>query len=220
MMEVMSAAASGSMLEQYPVLAKAPLYIRASLIFPYNQGLRFQHAMVQQLGNDAFRKVFRDAPVSTQQILHPELYLKGTQPVRSALPALAQPRQWKMLTESTAGEFDHAVLLEQYLSRKDADELAPHWRGGSFALAERKAGGLVAMLYSSEWADEASARRMFEAYRTVLQRKSEKLEWTSQAATELIGTGDYGLFRVTREGTRVTAAEGLATIEDLARQVN
>ena len=34
---------------QYPVFAKAPLYIRRTLMFPYDDGQRFQHAAAAQL---------------------------------------------------------------------------------------------------------------------------------------------------------------------------
>ena len=220
MAEMMGAGATEAMASQYPVLATAPLYIRASLIFPYNHGLKFQHALVQKLGNDAFAKVFREPPVSTQQVMHPEMYLNKVQPARIALPALAKPKEWKMLTEGTVGEFDHAILLEQYLSKQDADELAPKWRGGTFALAEKKAGKHIGLLYASEWADAASARRMFEAYQRVLKGKWKKAAFDVQSAGAIAGTGDDGMFRLSLDGTRVRSVEGLRAAEEFAGQID
>ena len=72
---------SDAMSSQYPVLSAAPLYIRASLLFPYSEGLRFNHLVVQKEGQSGFARVFREPPVSTQQILHPELYFSNTRPV-------------------------------------------------------------------------------------------------------------------------------------------
>jgi hypothetical protein len=220
MMDLMGAGASQAMLSQYPVLANAPLYLRASLIFPYNHGLKFQHALVQKLGNDAFTRVFRDAPATTQQILHPDLYLAGTVPPKTPLPALARPKQWKTIAEGTVGEFDHAILVEQYLSKEDADEIAPAWRGGSFALAENKAGKHVVLLYASQWRDPASAKQMFDAWARVLEGKDKGAKFDQRTETLLTGTGGDGAFRVVLDGSRVTAVEGLKTVDEAVRQIN
>lgn len=212
--------ATEAMASQYPVLATAPLYIRASLIFPYSHGLKFQHALVQKIGNQAFSRVFREPPTTTQQVIHPDLYLKGVQPVHVSLPAVAKPKDWKTLVESTVGEFDHAILLEQYASKADAGELSPSWRGGSLALAENKAGKHVGLFYASEWKDAESARRMFDAYRRVLNGKWKTMSVTRDLENVLEGTGDDGLFRVTLDGTRVTSVEGMKTAGELAHRID
>ncbi|HYO84035.1 MAG TPA: hypothetical protein VES20_21710, partial [Bryobacteraceae bacterium] len=196
--------------------------LRASLLFPYNRGLHFQHAVIQKLGNEGFTRVFRQAPVSTQQILHPELYLKGVRPVHVPVPTLSEKRAWKELAQGTVGEFDHAVLLEQYLSASDAAQLAPSWRGGTFALMESKSTkGQVALLYRSEWSDEEAAGRMFEAWKVALRARSKRVfEATTEKPHEIAGKFDHGYFRILLEGKRVTSVEGVATSHDIPRQVN
>ena len=59
---------------EFPALAKAPLYLQETLLFPYTQGLAFQHAVIEKLGKAGFSGVFTDPPRTTQQILHPEHY--------------------------------------------------------------------------------------------------------------------------------------------------
>ena len=59
--------------------------------------------------------------MSTQQILHPELYFSNTRPLDVALPKLPDERDWKTLTSGSLGEFDHEVLLEQYVGKQRAD---------------------------------------------------------------------------------------------------
>ena len=220
MLDLMSAGASDAMASQFPVLATAPLYIRASLIFPYNQGLKFQHTLVQKLGKAAFSKVFREPPASTQQIYHPELYIDGIKPETVKLPAVSKPKDWKTLTDGTVGEFDHAILLEQYLTPHDAKELAPAWRGGTFGLIEHKSGKHVALLYSSIWKDEASAQRMFEAWQRVLKGKNKTLDITERTDRSMAGSGDHGLFRVTLTGRTITSVDGLKTADEFLRQIN
>ena len=47
---------------EFPVLDKTPLYMRESLLFPYNQGARFQDAVYRRMGRDAFRGGLRASP--------------------------------------------------------------------------------------------------------------------------------------------------------------
>jgi len=209
MADLMGASASQAMAAQYPVLAKAPLYMRTSLIFPYNQGLKFQHAVVQKSGTAGFTQVFRQPPVSTQQILHPEKYFAHTEPLKVALPET--PKGWKIVSEGTAGELEHSVLLEQYQSKSAAEAISPSWRGGTLALLEPKAKGSVknALLYASEWEDAASAGKMFKAYCQVIGQKSANVKLEVDSTSSCSGTSDDGPFHVRLSGTRISAVEGV-----------
>lgn len=203
------------MTNEYPVLKSAPLYIRASLLFPYKEGFRFQHALVQKLGEAAFTKVFREAPVSSQQVLHPDLYLTGVRPTVPALPELANAASYRELIAGTMGEFDHAILLEQYVGKPEADALSPDWRGGTLGLMKHRDDHVV-MLYSSDWKDEASATRMFNAYKQVLRKKaSGKVQFESDGAKQATGTSDGQAFHVALDGTRLVAVEGMKSIAEV-----
>jgi hypothetical protein len=204
---------SDSVPTQFPVLAAAPLYMRASLLFPYAEGLRFNHIILQKEGQAGFARVFTDPPVSSQQVMHPDVYLANTRPVDTPLPKLRDERDWKTLTSGSLGEFDHSILLEQYLSRDRADAIAPHWRGGSAAVLEHKAAKRTVLLYASEWDSPENARKMFDAYRQVLQGKWKKMQIVTDTPESLTGTGDDGDFRVTIAGSRVTSIEGLPPAE-------
>lgn len=208
MVEMMSSGARQSMMEQYPVLAKAPLYIQASLLFPYTGGMKFQHAVIEKSGNDGFSQVFRQAPSSTQQVLHPERYFSKLEPVKVKLPELAAPKDWTLLTEGSVGEFDHSVLLEQYLSKVEAVELAPLWRGGQMALVEHRKGRQVVLLYASEWRDAPAARRMFDGYRKVLAGKWKQMKVATENGNLITGSSEDGLFQLWLDGTRVVSIEG------------
>jgi hypothetical protein len=205
----MAGSSSSALATQYPVLAKAPLYIRSSLLFPYSEGLRFSHAVYKKEGQAGFARVFRDPPSSTQQILHPELYFENARPAEVPLPKLPDENNWKMLTGGSLGEFDHAVLLEQYSGRPQAQEIAPHWRGSSAAILEHKGSKRTILLYASEWDTAENARKMFAEYRTILKGKWKQMRVTTDTAASLTGSGDDGDFRVWIAGTRMSAVEGL-----------
>jgi hypothetical protein len=197
------------MAAQYPVLAKAPLYIRASLLFPYAQGLRFIHTVFKQDGQPGFARVFQNPPVSTQQVLHPDKYYSGVEPIDVPLPKLQDERNWKTVTSGSLGEFDHSMLLEQYAGRDEAEAIAPNWRGASAAVVERKADRRSVLLYASEWNTPENARKMFDAYRKVLKGKWKQMRIDSDTAESVTGSGDDGDFRVWISGTRVSVVEGM-----------
>jgi hypothetical protein len=102
-------------------------------------------------GQAGFARVFQDPPVSSQQILHPESYFSNTRPLDVPLPKLNDERNWTMVTSGSLGEFDHAVLLEQYSGKEQAQSIAPHWRGASAAVVEHKGNKRTVLVYASEW---------------------------------------------------------------------
>lgn len=195
---------------QYPVLAASPLYMRASLLFPYMAGLKFQQAVVEKYGNDAFKRVFSDPPLNSQQILHPELYLTGAIVRQPELPEIAGIKRYRTVNSGTVGEFDHSVLVEQYVNKQEAEKLSPHWRAGAFRLLEDKKSSRLVLLYASDWDDAASAQKMYASYRSVLRGKNKRFRAVKETDTLLIGEGDEGYFRLERAGERVTSIEGIS----------
>ena len=195
--------------KDYPVFDSTPIYLRRTLVFPYTQGMIFQNAVVEKLDQAAFAEVFRHSPVSTQQILHPEKYFAHIMPTRPPLPHFSGGHGYKQLAWGTMGELDHALLIEQYLDKEHADEIAPHWRGGVYALEENKKEKRVVLEYTVEWENAEWARRFFEAYQEVLRKKWRKIEVQSQNDSTFAGLGDDGYFVVRLNGAIVSSLEGL-----------
>jgi hypothetical protein len=196
----------------FPVFEKAPLYMRESLVFPYSQGMRFQHQVIRALGQQAFIEVFRQAPETTQEILHPEIYLERRKSARPLprnpeLPLLPKPKSWKRITDGTSGEFDHQIWLKQY--DKENQSLAASWRGGFYALWEKKSDKRVALAYASHWDTAESAQRFFQSYRKVLEGKSKDFVVVAETSSQLKGSNSDGAFVIGVDGDRVTAIEGL-----------
>jgi hypothetical protein len=194
---------------QFPVYDNSPLYMRLTLVFPYTAGMLFQNAVCQRDGQEGFAEVFRRAPVSTQQVIHPEDYFSNVKPTQPDLPDAHLPRGYKSLVGGTLGELDLAVLLEQFAGKQQAGEIAPHWRGCNFELRENKKAGRVVLLYAAEWDSEESARRYFAAYRGALEKKWKKMSVASETADFVTGSGDDGRFELRRQGAIVTSVEGL-----------
>lgn len=195
---------------QYPVLANSPLYMRASLLFPYMAGLRFQQAVIEKYGNDAFQRVFTDPPRNSQQILHPELYLAKAAVREPELPVITSIKRYRTVNSGTVGEFDHSVLVEQYVNKKEAQSLTPGWRAGAFRLLDDRRMNRIVLLYASEWDSAENAQRMYAAYRSILKGKNKRFRPINESDSLLIGEGDEGYFRLERTGNRVTSVEGIS----------
>jgi hypothetical protein len=104
---------------------------------------------------------------------------------------------------------EHGILIEQYVGKPEAQEIAPHWRGCRFELRENKKLARVVLLYAVEWDEEASAARYFALYRQVLAKKWKHMTVDAEAADRVTGTGDDGWFELRRNGAVVTSVEGM-----------
>ncbi len=193
---------------EYPVFSKAPLYIRESLVFPYSGGMLFQNAVFQRLGRASFSEVFVHPPTSTQQILHPDLYLASHAPSIPSVPRVPDSRAFRKLADGNLGEFDYRVLLSQNGADEEGKKAAAHVAGSSYALLEHKRGKFPVLVVASTWDSEESARNYFELYRQVLRGKWKTFEVETDTASELTGKGDSGHFRIWVEGATVNQIEG------------
>jgi hypothetical protein len=202
-------ASSSGAVEQFPVLGKAPLYIQQTLIFPYTQGLLFQQSVFVKLGQSAFTEVFRRPPASSAQILHPELYFGRTPPSKPALSSPKLPGGYQKTMEGTLGELDFRVLLEQYLGQETAQDLAPQWRGGRYALWENSKENRAVMAFAVEWQSPAGAAKFYESYRKICGKKWKQFRVLENEPPQVTGVGDDGRFQWSLRGATFSAMEGL-----------
>lgn len=189
----------------FPVFDRVPLYLQESLTFPYSAGEKFQQAVYARVGKEAFAYVFRHPPLSSQQVIHPELYFAGLLPVQPQLPEIKGTRK---LVEGPVGELDHQILLQQYCGEAVSREISPHWRGGKIRILEQKKDQRTLMVYRSAWNDPESAAQYFSAYQQVLAKKWKALDVLRQEDHLFSGRGDDGYFQVALNGAEVTSMEG------------
>ena len=199
-----------------PVYSNAPLYIRESLVFPYNQGIQFIDAVFRKLGRPGFDEVFEHPPVSTQQILHPDVYFAKRIPTMTDAPTLDAPlgkqraKQFRDIADGVLGEFDVSALLRQYDNNSSTGAVeASHFQGGSYRVYEGKHDKHSVLTYIIDWDSPEAAGTYLAMYKQVLKGKWKRLDYSDQSATQLAGTGDYGKFEIRVIGTSVQAVEGL-----------
>lgn len=123
--------------------AGVPPYLVNSLLFPYSEGLRFVESRHVAGGFGAVDAAYRQPPISTEQILHPDRYLAGERPVAPALGDL-NAAGCTTVRSGVLGEFDMREVLHQHLNPDVAGQAADGWGGDIFRLV--RCGGSVGLV--------------------------------------------------------------------------
>src|ERR1700686_4890437 len=116
----------------------APIFMNESLTFPYSYGMQFVVKLMQKGGKEqAFAGVLRNPPHTTRQIMEPETYLSGEKIEPLRVPDFKHDfRDYEKFDIGAMGEFDVAVLIEQYAGKPQSKKLYPEWRGGYYYAAK------------------------------------------------------------------------------------
>ncbi|HTD97524.1 MAG TPA: hypothetical protein VK627_11350 [Edaphobacter sp.] len=208
-----------------PVMARAPLLLQQSLLFPYSEGLGFEQAILIKSGKDAaFAGVLANPPSSSFEIMHPEAYMAHT-----PVPVLHLPDIHPLLDAEytpydigVMGELDVRILTELFGGREMAAALAPAWNGGVYYAAQRKSAvtpaekestASLGLLYYSNWKNADSARSFLRIYAAQIPRKySGVVRRTKDEAdeSEQVYTTNEGDVLLSNSGTRVFIGEGFS----------
>jgi hypothetical protein len=117
-----------------PVLARAPLLLQQSLLFPYSEGLTFEQAVLVKGGRQAaFAGVLSNPPSSSFEIIHPEAYM-----VHAPVPVLRLPdihplidAEYTPYDIGVMGELDVRILTELFGGRDMAGRWLPRGMAAS-----------------------------------------------------------------------------------------
>ena len=114
-----------------------PHLIQRLFIFPYVEGVQFGVALFT-IDNtwDAIDGAYESRPVSTEQILHPEKYHAGEEPLDVQAPDLIGELGdgWTEVTEDTMGEFFLRAYLGTKIPHERAAAAAEGWGGDRYTL--------------------------------------------------------------------------------------
>ncbi|HWF39722.1 MAG TPA: hypothetical protein VG322_14455 [Candidatus Acidoferrales bacterium] len=161
-------------MDKDPNLSKAPPYLRDDLLFPYLAGTTFsQQFLKAHTGWSDLKILFANPPVSTQQIMHPEMYLAGVVPEKVTFPEWKAivPSDWKVLEENVLGEFNLDEVLKQYLGQQRADQLAAAWRGDRYVSFEDQKTKNVPLVVLLALDNVEDAGRFAGQYSEALEKK-------------------------------------------------
>ena len=122
------------------VFNDAPIFMKESLTFPYSYGMDFVIKLMQRGGKEkAFAGVLQNPPHTTRQIMQPETYLSGEKIEPMPVPDFKRDfKDYQKFDIGAMGEFDVAVLIEQYAGSPISKYMYPEWRGGYYYAAKVK----------------------------------------------------------------------------------
>jgi len=151
-----------------PMRDAAPAAIRETMLFPYQEGLRFVQALYQRGGWAAVDRAYRDPPTTTEQLLHPERYLGARdrpQPVTVPDFSGRLGGGWRPAADTSFGEFNARLLLRGGGSgTTGADAAAEGWDGGRLRTFQRGDG--TALVVRTVWDSRAEAAEFCRAMTT------------------------------------------------------
>ena len=148
-------------------LDKAPIAIREGLIFPYRAGMSFVAALRRRQPWSAVDAAFAKPPRSTEQIIHPERYLGGDEPVPIEIKQPTSLRDFTPAQSTVWGELGFTLFLRSHgVADAAAAEAGAGWGGDravTFAKGDDKRPQRAVGVSRSEWDSEADALEAFEA---------------------------------------------------------
>ncbi len=200
-----------------PVLKRAPLLLKESLLFPYREGLNFEQVVLKDQGaKQAFAGALDRPPGTSYEIMHPRAWERQVHPTLLTMPDIHPliDADYAPYDIGVMGALDVRILAELFAGKAGAADLTPEWDGGMYYAAQSRAAKTleekdstksVALLYLSQWKSEEAAANFAAIYAENLKRKY--MDVHMQPTDESEGRGDESVF-TTEEGPVLIATVG------------
>jgi hypothetical protein len=155
------------------VLAKTPPILSQTLQFPYTTGFAYVTNVQSTGGWPAVDAYFTKMPKSTEQILHPEKYTSGEEPVAVTMPADLATRLgtgWSVPLQDTFGELQLGIWLRGAgVPSADATKAAAGWGGDRLAVMDGP-NGAWAVAMQTVWDTDTDATEFQAAATTAIEK--------------------------------------------------
>lgn len=204
--------------EDSPVMARAPLLLSESMLFPYREGLSFEQDVWMEQGQKAaFAGMLDHPPTSSWEILNPREYEQRHAPSVPTMPDIHPlvDKQYAPYDIGQIGQLDVHILTKLLGGDKAADRLTPAWNGGLYwagqlrsakTEAEKNSTASLAFFYLAEWRNASMALAFAQLYGQNLARKYSGVKEVP-ADLKADPNGDEQLFE-TNEGPVLIATRG------------
>jgi len=223
-LELVKSQMSGA--EDSPVMARAPLLLSESMLFPYREGMSFEQDVWMDQGQAAaFSGALDRPPTSSWEIINPREYEKKHVPAIPLMPdihPLLNPT-YKPYDIGQVGQLDVHILAELLGGDNAARDLTPAWNGGIYWAGQSRSATIpaqqadtasIGLFYLSVWKNADSASVFAKIYANNLGHKySHVNELSSGASTandgsvERLFSTNEGSVLITIRGKMVFIAE-------------
>ena len=214
--------------EDSPVMARAPLLLSESMLFPYREGLSFEQDVWMDQGQvAAFTGALDRPPSSSWEIINPRVY------EQKKIPAIPLLPNFHPLVDSLyvpydigqIGELDVHIITELFGGDNASRDLTPAWDGGLYwagqlrsatTPAEQANTKSIGLFYLSVWKNADSAQVFTKLYSKNLARKYSSVQLQTSAdhsapaddgSVEQVFTTDEGPVVITTRGKLVFVSE-------------
>ena len=206
--------------ENSPVLARAPILLSESLLFPYREGLSFEQDLWMDQGKTAaFAGALDQPPTSSWEIINPREFEHHGIPAIPLLPnihPLVDPL-YKPYDIGQVGELDLKILTQLFGGDTASKEITPAWDGGIYWAGQRLSAtpteqastSSISLFYLSAWKSEASAQAFAHLYADSLGRKYSGLHRDAAAPAPVDApAGTVEQVYTTNEGPVIITVRG------------
>jgi hypothetical protein len=213
--------------ENSPVLARAPLLLSESLLFPYKEGLSFEQDVWMDRGQKAaFAGALDRPPSSSWEIMNPREYEQGHVPPIPYLPDIHPlvDGTYRPYDIGQVGQLDIHILAGLFGGEGAARDLTSAWDGGLYwagqrrnaTPAEQASTKSIGFFYLSVWKTAASAQAFVHMYTDELSRKYSNLKAEKtdgkvadkgDGSAEQVFSTEEGPVVITRRGKLVFVSE-------------
>lgn len=189
----------------------APIFLKESLTFPYRYGIQFEAELMRAQGKEkAFAGPFENPPRTSREIMEPRTYISGEHVLPLELPDFKRIfKDYERFDIGAIGEFDVAVLAEQYAGEDASKKIYPNWRGGYYYSVHPKGNpaGPLGLMFVSRWSSDKGAAQFAAIYARGMLQRYKNLEANAHSDLDLKKleslSGDYTW--LTEEGPVVIA---------------
>ncbi len=203
--EVMSSAYSSDALISFsPIgntaqLSRAPGIVKHQLTMPHIKGLRFVSAVFKKKKWKGVNKILKSPPDSTEQILHPEKYLKREKPIPVIIDY--KPGGYNLYHTGVIGEYYLNILLKP---RDNYIDYAFGWGGDSFKIYKNVSSSSYFLVWKSVWDEEKFCSNFYFDFKRFIEKKFQvnfkkgniKSSLFTAGRSDLPGSGYFFIRRI------------------------
>ena len=231
LLETLESQMSGT--DDSPVLARAPILLSRSLLFPYQDGLSFEQDVWMDKGQKAaFEGVLDAPPASSWEVMNPRGYEAGKRGAVLNMPDIHPlvDGTYRAYDIGQVGELELQILTQILGGEQTARELTPAWDGGIYwagqkltakTATEQAKTDSIGLLYLSAWKNHKAAEVFARLYSEGVGRKYSgvTLDKEHAEAGETLYATSEGPVVITVKGKYVFVAESfeLETARKLAQ---
>jgi hypothetical protein len=207
---------------QSPVYDSAPAFLKEDFIFPYTYGQTFVNYLHDEGGWRTVDQAYKNPPVSTEQILHPEKYPNDT-PVSVSLPDLSGSlgEGWQEVDQGIMGEwYTYLILafgLDQHarIGEAEAQAAAAGWGGDAYEVYHNEQKDQTVMVLQTTWDSQKEATEFSKAFQQYADARFGSSKGSSSGGQTWEIPGTYLQFHVNGLTTTWLQAPNSATAQSV-----